>query len=184
MLDRTGKASMRPRQACLGIHLSYLRRSVTRAASMRPRQACLGIPPARRPAPTFGLWRFNEAEASLPRNTGHGFHLRTRREVASMRPRQACLGIQANAPKPRRWRCGFNEAEASLPRNTGGAVAAVPGGLDRASMRPRQACLGIQATRVWQAQERVRASMRPRQACLGIPPQMTPKASGPSSMLQ
>ena len=62
-------ASMRPRQACLGILFSsppplYL----VVLASMRPRQACLGI----RDGPNRHgrtQCRFNEAEASLPRNT-------------------------------------------------------------------------------------------------------------------
>ena len=59
---------------------------------MRPRQACLGIPPSSNRRERQHK-RFNEAEASLPRNL-------------------ACL-----ASVPTRLMACFNEAEASLPRN-------------------------------------------------------------------
>ena len=63
-------------------------------ASMRPRQACLGIL-IQFYATTFsGLAGFNEAEASLPRNTSPL--------------------VTHHSPR----RTSFNEAEASLPRNT------------------------------------------------------------------
>ena len=140
------------------------------------------------------LMSFNEAEASLPRNTI--VHLVTKDTIdeASMRPRQACLGIRCSTGVRRAWgrRCfneaeaslprntlngaasrssrrrGFNEAEASLPRNTS-AYGNSRQGSRSASMRPRQACLGIQCP-LGQIRPRLRrASMRPRQACLGIP---------------
>ena len=62
-------ASMRPRQACLGIVALTRRRGRQdeSIASMRPRQACLGIT--------------------------HGQELPDEIFIASMRPRQACLGI-------------------------------------------------------------------------------------------
>ena len=62
---------------------------------------------------------FNEAEASLPRNT---MLLRADLDSmikASMRPRQACLGIR--------------------PKDAGYFLSEI----NKASMRPRQACLGI-----------------------------------------
>ena len=69
---------------------------------MRPRQACLGIP-----RKTFdqvrAVPRFNEAEASLPRNTGKGPSGEVGHFLASMRPRQACLGIRCESdPTARR----------------------------------------------------------------------------------
>ena len=158
---------------------------------MRPRQACLGI----RATPTCNKGveaSFNEAEASLPRNTAQyrigwtaPMHASMRprqaclgirpREItgkrlfrASMRPRQACLGIRGDEPVRLKTKIRFNEAEASLPRNTDDwAFAVVP--LAVASMRPRQACLGILDECARSFAYRVRAaSMRPRQACLGI----------------
>ena len=159
-------ASMRPRQACLGIR-GKIEDTVTRlhSASMRPRQACLGI---RRSicALRSRYNRFNEAEASLPRNTVALDGVSDRNIQASMRPRQACLGILRTSGAAHANRRGFNEAEASLPRNTPrGAPAAGRGEcfneaeaslprntsetsscdylFSKASMRPRQACLGI-----------------------------------------
>ena len=90
-------ASMRPRQACLGIPLTRAEKQHGKffIASMRPRQACLGIPCV--PRLVFGIHieSFNEAEASLPRNTGN---IRSLIDIVGQ--------------------LGFNEAEASLPRNT------------------------------------------------------------------
>ena len=134
---------MRPRQACLGIRGPVRPMAcLGHQASMRPRQACLGI---RLGYPQFEwpLRRFNEAEASLPRNT--------------------CL---RNDLTIRRQNC-FNEAEASLPRNTLSRSQYMEH-LGLASMRPRQACLGIRGARPPNASEWPDASMRPRQACLGI----------------
>ena len=87
-------------------------------ASMRPRQACLGIrfDHLYGLAPTIG---FNEAEASLPRNTSIRDGAFFSSGTASMRPRQACLGIPVLLH--------------------GDQIHDV-----LASMRPRQACLGIQ----------------------------------------
>ena len=160
---------MRPRQACLGIRVLISYHTRQRLASMRPRQACLGIQRLARLRQAIAS-RFNEAEASLPRNTRRcRAPRRDRAWLASMRPRQACLGIPpaehinratggVASMRPRqaclgirvglagtvstRLRDGFNEAEASLPRNTFRFI------IDRdesiiASMRPRQACLGI-----------------------------------------
>ena len=84
---------------------------------MRPRQACLGIPEDVLEANSF-LYRFNEAEASLPRNTT---------QINRLMQVLTC----------------FNEAEASLPRNTKNLAKEISRGRT-ASMRPRQACLGIQ----------------------------------------
>ena len=110
---------------------------------MRPRQACLGIHHFPWDQSHFS-WCFNEAEASLPRNTpGFGFALAGADDVASMRPRQACLGIR---------RRGVDENVSNI----------------FASMRPRQACLGIPQTGNQWHQGGHQASMRPRQACLGI----------------
>ena len=61
-------------------------------ASMRPRQACLGIADLSVNGPTL-TQRFNEAEASLPRNLGIAHDGLYEMDDASMRPRQACLGI-------------------------------------------------------------------------------------------
>ena len=63
-------ASMRPRQACLGIpeRETFDERLFYGKASMRPRQACLGIRRLGRREVTMD-GGFNEAEASLPRNT-------------------------------------------------------------------------------------------------------------------
>ena len=136
-----GPTSMRPRQACLGIRawLSAAR-EWAQLTSMRPRQACLGIlaTDLRRHHEDHN---FNEAEASLPRNTLHS---------------------RAHHPDARH----FNEAEASLPRNTAGAAL---DWMDErwTSMRPRQACLGIQLM-VALGNAGLGTSMRPRQACLGI----------------
>ena len=86
-------------------------------ASMRPRQACLGIlllthlPQRIHPG-------FNEAEASLPRNTSTRSCIRPSIYPASMRPRQACLGILHSFNRSVVQYNSFNEAEASLPRNT------------------------------------------------------------------
>ena len=136
---------------------------------MRPRQACLGIRVAPVLRPNSPGHSFNEAEASLPRNTVDGDFFKVARVLASMRPRQACLGIpRAAIELPRANTRGFNEAEASLPRNTG-SVQAVAGLIEDASMRPRQACLGIPPAVTYPIADYVAASMRPRQACLGIP---------------
>ena len=111
-------ASMRPRQACLGMLNIADRIHVRIKASMRPRQACLGmLPPA-----TMNLCgtnkRFNEAEASLPRNAEESQDVEPSRCKASMRPRQACLGMMPyRASVTVTMSVGFNEAEASLPRN-------------------------------------------------------------------
>ena len=96
LIERAAKASMRPRQACLGIRDREPPHVLLQArASMRPRQACLGI----------------RRQASL--------EMLIARYDASMRPRQACLGILALCVDQRRSSItGFNEAEASLPRNT------------------------------------------------------------------
>ncbi len=108
-------ASMRPRQACLGNSpVPYANRSY-RTASMRPRQACLGND-YKEFSGDPRLWRFNEAEASLPRKFGLTF-----RVVFVLR--------------------SFNEAEASLPRKYEHPFA-YHQHLSNASMRPRQACLG------------------------------------------
>ena len=61
-------ASMRPRQACLGIRFFGREKKMKTKASMRPRQACLGIL-AMGTTSNWATRRFNEAEASLPRNT-------------------------------------------------------------------------------------------------------------------
>ena len=68
----TPRASMRPRQACLGIYLNGVVSKSATQASMRPRQACLGIVSCQR-CTHCGPQRFNEAEASLPRNRAAGF---------------------------------------------------------------------------------------------------------------
>ena len=136
---RESPASMRPRQACLGISAATQGLDRGLKASMRPRQACLGIPSRRRPDPSRDH-RFNEAEASLPRN---------RRTVAQRRLRANRFN-EAEASLPRNrlttnagasMKSCFNEAEASLPRNP--VVSSVVDTSDAASMRPRQACLGI-----------------------------------------
>ena len=146
-------------------------------ASMRPRQACLGI--ADRAGRRRGRFAgFNEAEASLPRNQENIRRPLGGRWHASMRPRQACLGINClkvylsswvNASMRPRQAClgivgarlvviedgeRFNEAEASLPRNPAAASLAV-GISVSASMRPRQACLGI-PSRIADARQRRR----------------------------
>ena len=61
---------------------------------MRPRQACLGIRVQADAGVVKSAGRFNEAEASLPRNTFNGKY------------KFYCVEHS------------FNEAEASLPRNT------------------------------------------------------------------
>ena len=84
---------------------------------MRPRQACLGMARLPYDAKLTKLSRFNEAEASLPRN---GVTLGSDRfwtGNASMRPRQACLGMECAVAVLCGGGRGFNEAEASLPRN-------------------------------------------------------------------
>ena len=86
-------------------------------ASMRPRQACLGIL-VRVHVGTEAVAGFNEAEASLPRNTGCEYDGFVRIDLASMRPRQACLGIPGRLRPSLVGQARFNEAEASLPRNT------------------------------------------------------------------
>ena len=185
---------MRPRQACLGIRTIERHAAIgAPQASMRPRQACLGILPVRR-AMKRAFRCFNEAEASLPRNTINVRYLmKFNWNVASMRPRQACLGIRTierhaaiGAPqasmRPRQaclgilpvrramkraFRC-FNEAEASLPRNTINVRYLMKFNWNVASMRPRQACLGIPRRSLSNQYRTSQASMRPRQACLGI----------------
>ena len=135
-------ASMRPRQACLGmLALSFLDLALLRA-SMRPRQACLG------------MLALSFLDLALLR--------------ASMRPRQACLGMPRTPQSPRQHRMRFNEAEASLPRNAeaGPHEACRP---REASMRPRQACLGMLPPAQPVSEPSRIASMRPRQACLGMP---------------
>ena len=74
-------------------------------ASMRPRQACLGmadyaIQQLQKPCGRC----FNEAEASLPRNGGNVRHRGVILPIASMRPRQACLGMNTGRSK-QTW-CG------------------------------------------------------------------------------
>ena len=115
----TFSASMRPRQACLGILPDGVRDCACRRASMRPRQACLGIQISRRTRRSDSRHGFNEAEASLPRNTVSIVREGKESEEASMRPRQACLGIRGKKIKQIKHH-------------------------PIASMRPRQACLGIQ----------------------------------------
>ena len=137
-------------------------------ASMRPRQACLGMQAVEREF-VGREYRFNEAEASLPRNAGQPNDLRetNRRrfnEAEASLPRNAtsilagtsaagyCFN-EAEASLPRNAivvvairlvaRSSFNEAEASLPRNAVSARTAVRRTPLCASMRPRQACLGM-----------------------------------------
>ena len=111
---------------------------------------------------------FNEAEASLPRNTWEEKPgASKRRYQTSMRPRQACLGILLRDSYPLFPISHFNEAEASLPRNTvyqrqHKTLHSQP------SMRPRQACLGIHEIPEHKRHVALIPSMRPRQACLGI----------------
>ena len=138
---------------------------------------------------------FNEAEASLPRNTSAGQGHHERRHRTSMRPRQACLGIRvpcaANLAARRRH---FNEAEASLPRNTpANARQTAP---DRRDFNEAEASLPRNTTSPTPTLTRKKnyfneaeaslprnthrvpnkiqtpalTSMRPRQACLGIHP--------------
>ena len=85
---------------------------------MRPRQACLGMPGH---APIVGVdhqQRFNEAEASLPRNAPRSHTLRRPpfpgfNEAEASLPRNADIRKRMIVIKT----SGFNEAEASLPRN-------------------------------------------------------------------
>ena len=113
--------SMRPRQACLGIHReNKADPNGNVLTSMRPRQACLGIRSVSHSNESHFLSDFNEAEASLPRNT--------------VDARIKVWGRNTD----------FNEAEASLPRNTK-TEQRLEGKPSGTSMRPRQACLGIQA---------------------------------------
>ena len=92
--------------------------------------------------PVVLVRRFNEAEASLPRNRPGAVRPATAHITASMRPRQACLGIRPDVDPVGIAGSGFNEAEASLPRNPG--LNLIDGRfIVEASMRPRQACLGI-----------------------------------------
>ena len=85
---------------------------------MRPRQTCLGILRTIRRAHEIRN-NFNEAEASLPRNTGSSFMVPTPGEV---RFNEAEASLPRNTvnvmPSPDIQRLSFNEAEASLPRNT------------------------------------------------------------------
>ena len=67
--------------------------------------------------------RFNEAEASLPRNTYDVAFDQLLIRNASMRPRQACLGILVFFVIMIFFLSCFNEAEASLPRNTQRVIA-------------------------------------------------------------
>ena len=88
---------------------------------MRPRQACLGIPDCPR-ASFVPSESFNEAEASLPRNTGAlvtgGAALTSFNEAEASLPRNTTWSSRR---KNRNDSC-FNEAEASLPRNTANEV--------------------------------------------------------------
>ena len=136
------RASMRPRQACLGMGEKGVLYKAGPRASMRPRQACLGMNQERRPVPA----RF---------------------AVASMRPRQACLGMARRASINASLTSGFNEAEASLPRNAGGLTGpprvTLPCFNEAEASLPRNAPM-----RESMRSAVINASMRPRQACLGM----------------
>ena len=113
------RASMRPRQSSLGIHLQHLR----------------------------GRWElqcgFNEAEAIKPRNPSSARRALVLPAGASMRPRQSSLGIDRAIPgsrvapaasmRPRQSSLGI-PSPARAPTGTPGIAA---------SMRPRQSSLGI-----------------------------------------
>ena len=140
-------ASMRPGQVYPGTpDAGRGDRYLAHRASMRPGQVypgTRGCGPARLPASRS----FNEAGASLPRNTVHQVALvRVRREAsmrpgqvypgtlvgmeglgagcaASMRPGQVYPGTRRRPRAPPRCDPRFNEAGASLPRNTALAAA-------------------------------------------------------------
>ena len=147
--DISRKASMRPRQACLGMPCSdWLDCEVWPHASMRPRQACLGMPGV------TDVYYTPSTHASMrPRQACLGMPTRRRRmikstECASMRPRQACLGMPASQTTGGGvMRIRFNEAEASLPRNARWPMCRTRSSC-QASMRPRQACLGMRGN-IW-----------------------------------
>ena len=88
-------ASMRPRQACLGIGVKITIPGEPFFASMRPRQACLGIIEVR-----HKYTRIPELASMRPRQACLGIALHGAEPVlpalASMRPRQACLGIRGS----------------------------------------------------------------------------------------
>ena len=111
---------------------------------------------------------FNEAEASLPRNTVNVYTNPQILLPASMRPRQACLGIRGGLGLP-----GRDLLASMRPRQACLGIRRLYFGLDlfaaNASMRPRQACLGIRCDECLDVCPYNAASMRPRQACLGIP---------------
>ena len=112
-------------------------------ASMRPRQACLGMHEQHVPAGCRAP-RFNEAEASLPRNARHSPHCGKQRNPTGFNEAEASLPRNARHPphEPFHAKHRFNEAEASLPRNA--LLGEVPHvHVGTASMRPRQACLGM-----------------------------------------
>ena len=114
---QVARASMRPRPRGLGILEAGEQVSVGPGASMRPRPRGLGIRREQCPCGPACSERFNEAEATWPRNRELLFGKVAGNRRASMRPRPRGLGITTSPAPSGAWEGGFNEAEATWPRN-------------------------------------------------------------------